>query len=321
MTKYTVILFALIFCNNLMAKRIPARQIGPGNVNVRSFCLTNNGEYVFAAIENKIKVYEVASGNLKNTIQYKDSSAIQSVALSADSSILVSGLADGVVVLHELANDKYKLIQISEVRITTVDVDINAGLIVSGTFDGEIMLLDTDGLLVEKFKLHDGVVTKAVFSANAKLLVSSGMDGKINIIDLPGRRKPYCLSENNSPSRDVIINNDITGLLSSCDDGKVIKWMIKSDENFAPAGKYKQNGWVSSICYYKDNISWAACTSNGYVNIYTPIGFVYGTRFKYPLNQIGFVQLQNSELTVIISVYKRGLIIIDAGEMKMTVLK
>lgn len=317
MIKYTFLALMITFQTVLFAKNIPIRHIGPEKTNVTDFCVTSDGSAVFAAYDNYIGIYRLTSGKMVKTIQYSDSSQIQSLALSTDSTFLISGLRDGVLVIHDLRKNSYRTVKCSNTMITSVNINASSYLIALGTEDGETMVLDTSGKVLKKLNLHKNIVTKVILASRGNVLISSGMDGKIYLTDLSTGQSTFCQGPKHAPCYDISVNLENNRILASYANGKVLMWIVRSDNSFVPADKYSMGGWATGVSYYFDKKTWCACTSLGHIRIYTSIS-VYNCKLRgKTLNQIKFVYLPDDRLLVMVNGFKNGLNLIYAADMKL----
>ena len=314
MTRFTLTL--LFFASySIFAKEPPGKFIGPRDVDVKDFCTTPSGSYVYTAVQNRITLYEIFSGKQINTFQYKHTENIRSIALTSDSTFLIAGTDQGILLLQNLLDNKVDSIKLSNFPVTSVTINAFNSRIASGTSDGEIILTDISGGSMKSLSPHDDVVTDLEFSNDGTLLLSSCMDGRIVVTDLSEATVFYCLTKKSSPCRDISINEKTSSLLASYDNGKVYKWNIKADKAFVFDRGFPHRGWTTGVTYHRDNYTWASCTSSGNIKINTAFGSPYKTKIEGIATRVEFSYEQDPMLLLLVSVYKGGLILLSAKNM------
>lgn len=301
--------------SSVNAKEPPGQYIGPADVDVKDFCITPSGSYVYAAAKNRISLYETRSGQLIDTLLCRTGVEIRSIALTSDSTRLIAGTDQGILLLHSLFDKEVDSVKLSDFPITSLTINAFNSRIASGTANGELILTDLGGSFMERSSPHDGIITDLEFSNDGALLLSSGLDGRIFITDLSNPDKSYNLIKEKTPCRDISINKDVSGLLASYDNGKVLKWRIRSDKSFVFERGFGHRGWTTGVIYYLDNYTWASCTSAGRVEINTYFNMHYVTRVKGVATRVRFVYGNEPELFLLVSVYKGGLLLLSAKNM------
>lgn len=311
---FAILLFSSFY---IYAQDLSDQYIGPGNADVKDFCITAGNRYVYTAVQNRIVLYDILTGEQLHSVQLNDHEEIFSIALSPDSTFLVAGTDSGSMIILNLIDESQESIQISNQPVTSVAINRFVSRIASGTADGEIILTDILGGSPERFKPHEQIVTDIAFSSDGTLLLSSGMDGRIIVTDLSGELDYYCLTEKNIPCRSIAINDNISALVAAYDDGAVYQWRISSNHTFNDIGKRVLRGWATGVDFNHDGRSWTYCSSNGRIEIVTVLGSKYTARIKGVATRIKFCYIQEPKLLVLVSAYRGGLLKIPAKNMKL----
>jgi WD40 repeat protein len=316
MNRITLSLLFIASCS-IYAQVPPGQFIGPRNVDVKDFCITPSGANVYTAAQSRITLYEIFSGKHIHTIEYKKSGEIRSISLTSDSTCLVAGSDRGIIYVHNLLDNRVDSVKLSNNPVTSITVNAFNSRIASGTSEGEIILTDITGGSMERLKVHDNIITDLEFSRDGTRLMSSGMDGGIVVMDL-SLEKPsfYYLFKKSSPCRDLSISSDDSGLLASYDNGKVYRWKINTDKTFIFQSGQPQRGWATGVEYHQDGRTWVSCTSSGRIRIKCT-GATYKTKIKGIATRIKFNYKKEPILTLLVSIYKGGLIWVSATQMQM----
>lgn len=295
--------------------KVHFKQIGSENADIRAYSLTPGATFLYAANGNKIELYDLKTGQILDTIHYSDTTRIRSIVLSSDSITLVSGFSDGIVIIHDLINNKSVEKKMSDFMIT--GLDIRNDRIILGTYNGEVIFADKEGNILDRKRTHDDVITKIEISKDGRLMASAGMDGRLNIYNLKQNNNFYCLIKKDKPCRDVEISSACSEILVCFDNGRVENWRINYDNSIQLMEKWSVKGWIMDVCLYNDSKTWVACTVNGMIQINTMIGQKYKINLKYPLLQAEFIPIAGLRLCVVAASLKNGLKVVNAIDMKM----
>jgi WD40 repeat protein len=302
---------------SINAQDLSYKYIGPRNADVKDFCITAGNRYVFTAVQNRIVLYDILTGEQVHSIQLNNHEEIFSIALSPDSTFIVAGTDNGNMIILNFIDESQESIQISNQPVTSVAINRFGSRIASGTADGEIILTDILGGSPERLKPHEQIVTDIEFSSDGTLLMSSGMDGRIIVTDLSGELDYYCLTEKSIPCRSIAINDNMSVLVAAYDDGAVYQWRISSNHTFKDIGKSGLRGWATGVDFNHDDRSWTYCSSAGRIGIVTVLGSKYTAKIKGVATRIKFCYLQDPQLLVLVSAYQGGLLKIPGRNMKL----
>jgi WD40 repeat protein len=295
----------------------PFRQIGPQRTDVKDFLVCNEGQKLYVAYRNAVNIYEIETGEHLGTVDFGTGGNIHSLALSKNNALLAAGFCDGHIKIRNLDNGWSNQIRCTENLITSIDICQDRQVIVAGTIKGEIFIMGPDGNEIRPLDLHNDAITRLVISADGSFFGSTGLDGRAYMTWLDDSEKSILISEGRSPCRDIIFSECAGNILVAYQDGKVRYFRHTQAGSIVKTGAYRLGGWVTGIDYADDGITWAGCTTNGFINIQTIWGIRYSVNLKRSVNKVLFVQRDDQEITVIASLYNAGLSVINGFDMKI----
>jgi WD40 repeat protein len=314
MVKVVIMIFLHAAFLNASASQF--RHIGPRDTDIKDFLICNDGQKLYAAFGNAVKIYEIETGEQIGTVDFGTDRNIHALALSGDQSLLAAGFCDGQIQIRNLDNGSSKQVRHTENLITSIDISPDKEIIVAGTIRGEIFIM-VDGSEIRTLNLHDDAITRVVFSADGRFVGSTGLDGRAYLTWIENPDNKIILSEGSSPCRDIIINRRSDNILVAYQDGRVRYFRQPQTGYIVNTGTVRLGGWVTGLDYLDDDVTWAGCTTNGKVIVQTKPGIRYSANLKRSVNKVLFVQGADHEITVIVSLYNAGLAIINGYDLKM----
>jgi WD40 repeat protein len=314
------ILFLLIFMAGCAVERRHSeylKEIGPQNVNVTDFHISPTCQFVFSAYKNKISIYKIDDSELVNTIEYPDSVTIQAIALSADSTLLITGSRQGDIYIHHLFLNTMESFKIIEEPITSIAIDTLNELIACGTFNGSVFIMKVNGEVINRQDSHKKLVSTLAFNPNQQILASSGLDGKVFFTYLKDQYYSSYISDRKSPCRSIAFNQAGNSLIAAYDNGKIYKYNIETEISPLPSETKHITGWITDVSFKNDSETFLASSSNGRIKIYLPFGMAYKFKFKQSVKQALFLNKDKYYLYAIVSLEGKGLILLSATNMEL----
>ncbi|WP_170861418.1 WD40 repeat domain-containing protein [Geitlerinema sp. PCC 9228] len=207
----------------------------PAYYKPAAVAISADGSVAVFAHGSAVKVWDLTAGTERFTLK-GDEGEIQTVAISADGSVVVAGLksADGIVQVWDLTtgSERFTLEGHSSV-ISSVAISADGSVAVSGSDDQTIKVWDlTTGKVwdlttgSERFTLegHSHWVTSVAISADASVAVSGSIDKTIEVWDLITGSKRFTLEGHSRWIAAVAISADGSVAVSGSADRTVKVW-------------------------------------------------------------------------------------------------
>jgi WD40 repeat protein len=286
---------------------------------IYGICFTDRGEALGIADNNAIKVYATEGNKLLNEFKNGHKRQILAIDISKDSTLLVSGGKDSVIVFWDfISNRILKSLTFQKGIITSLQISPDKRYLVSGGTDRKVYLYDIEkNEIVHEFSDHSDDVTSVKFSPDGKLIASASGDGLINIYDVESFKLIASLNGHRSWVRDISFNREETKLISCGDDSKIITWNISNiDSIYMNESSSMGFTWLLSIDIFKDSKTYVSGGIDGKIRIVTNFGY-YTTRIGKPINKIIFKPNEGSILQVALATRGKGVILINAKDMEL----
>jgi len=201
---------------------------------VNSVAFSPDGQTLASASsDNTIKLWNVATGQLINTIKGHNQK-ISSIAFSIDGRSL-SSASGKMVRLWNIDNGQL----ITSLAGHTDDVSSiayspNGKTLASASYDNTIRLWDvTNNQLVDTFLGHESLVLDVAFSSDGQTLASSSSDKTIRLWDIKTRQLTTTLENHNSDANSIVFSPDSKILAAGSDDKTIRLWDLESHETIA----------------------------------------------------------------------------------------
>ncbi|MES2461792.1 MAG: caspase family protein [Armatimonadota bacterium] len=213
--------------------------LGTAPLFIRAVASDATGERVLISdYEGRLLLYDAESGNLLQTLRWKESSRREAIAFilpigSEKDRILVtrdSGQAAEVdLVSGGLTKKNFG--DLIEGRVMAA-VTADGSLVALGRSDGSIVLWRRDASTAARLLGHTGRISSLRFSPDGRRLISLGMDGMVRFWDVKtGSEQAALLVYTQKPSRLAALLLDSSKADSEKSRGNVAEWIV-----------YNQNG-------------------------------------------------------------------------------
>ncbi|WP_445635314.1 putative STAND NTPase 1 domain-containing protein [Nostoc sp. DSM 114161] len=182
----------------------------------------------------------------RNTLE-GHSDTVTSVSFSPDGKMVVSGSADGVVIIWNRNGKKIKDFKAHEKKITSLGFSPNSQSILSASEDKTLKLWSLEGKEIANFKGHKEEITCFSFSPDGQKVISGSQDKTLKIWKLDGTEiktfrghKQSIKSVTFSPNGQTIASISIGKIMKLWSlDGKETKTLNDAGDsvNFSPDGQ------------------------------------------------------------------------------------
>ncbi len=219
-----------------------------------------------ASSDNTVKLWEVASGRLLNTLRRR-SSSVHSVNFSPDGKTIRFASADGAV--REWNFDRGSVI--TTVRggsnsVLDVSISPNGKQIASASSDTTVKLWDSTFTQEPKtMEGHSGEVWSVRFSPDGKHLASASSDTTIKLWDV-ATGQAIATFKHSSSVYSVRFSPDSKYIASASDDGTVKLWDVSTRQEIKTLKGH--SSWVNSVNFSPDGQRLVTASADGTVRLW-----------------------------------------------------
>lgn len=205
--------------------------------------------------------------------------AINSVAMSPDGQIIVTGSVDGTLRLWNIqGNPVSQPFQGHQGHVTAVAISPDGQLIVSGSRDRTLRLWDMQGNPISQpFPGHEGYVASVAFSPDGKMIASGSWDKTVRLWDLSGNPIGQPLFGHKDVVFSIIFSPDGQMIASGSWDNTVRLWDIQGNTINQPFVGH--DGFVNSLAISPDGQMIVSGSSDGTVRLWDLLGNIIAKPF------------------------------------------
>lgn len=286
--------------------------------NIYDICFTQYGEVLAIADNSSVRTYAVISGELIWEFENGHTSHILSLDISSDSTHMVTGGRDSLVVIWDfIYRSKLDILKYHRGMVNTVAFSPIRSVIASGGSDKKVIIYDyLEREILFELNPGNGEISSVAFSPDGGLLACAGENRIISIYDIQNGSRVAELSGHKSWVREVQFSSDGKRLISCGDDSQVITWNCNDPQNVHVI-KSSRIGmhWLLSATFHNDNLSYAVGGFNGRINLKTPWrNFV--AKVNSPVTRVRFIPKERVSLTIVVATRGRGVWLIDGKELE-----
>ncbi len=287
------------------------------STDILDICFSKNGEVIGAPDNKVVKVFKTNTQKLIAEFKNGHKSQIQTIDISQDSLLLVSGGKDSSIVIWDFINQvKLKTLTFQGSIVTSIKISPDNKFLVSGGIDKMCIYDIKNDKLIREIN-NNSITTCVAFSPDGKTFATSNPDKSINIFEVETGKLLTKLKGHKSWVRSLTFSNDETKLISCGDDSKIISWDVSDMNDIKLLNKSRCGySWLLSIDFNHDNKSYVYGAFNGNTVIVTPLGS-YKTNVKTPINKILFKPNEGNCLKIAVATREKGVLFIDAKNMKV----
>ncbi len=311
------IIYTLIFVIVCFALCQAQDRSGTSKSFVSDLSFSKGGTLLAAAEDQSICIYHYNTQSLYKKLQGGHRGDVLSVAISPDSSLVVSGGKDGKVILWSLTEGKVvqELYQHTGV-VTNVKFSPDGKRIVSGASDDKMAVHDLDKKIQSTaLSFHTDDVTAIAF-LNNKMVISAGADGKVAFWNLEKNELQTSFKDRRSWIRSIAVEEEGRYLYTVGDNGRVHEWTISNLDMITKSETtHWGTSWVMGVDHSLAHYADAYSSMSGLVLIKTTLSFLYMQKLKAPATKILFQPQSGIVMKLAVATYGGGVVFIDAREM------
>jgi WD40 repeat protein len=308
-------LYSFTVCSSCFAQSI---TVPTESSVVYDICFSPHGHALFVADDRNVKIFETRNIKELGELRGGHSGSILALELSGDSTRLVSGGKDSVIVVWDLPSKAaIKKLPKATGFVTSVSISTKQNLLAYGTSDHRVFVYDllNDNMIAE-LERHDDHITAVEFAADGKLLATAG--GKtINLYDSTWKQIAS-LTGHRDIIRGLAFDPHQKKLTSCGDDGKIVFWDMKNPRQPRSIGDWKIGySWILCIDYGSRENVYAVGTFSGKIKI-NAAGFGYHSSIDAPIQRIKVMPSTGQFITVCIATHGKGVRLLHAKDMNVS---
>lgn len=283
---------------------------------IYDICFTSKGAAIAIPDQHNIKVYSVDPVALLAEFTGGHNSQILSIDIAGDSSILVSGGKDSLLVVWDFVTKRIiNTLNHHHAIITSVKISLDNRFLLSGDSNNKVYLYDlANRSLIKEISDHTNDITTVVFSNDGKMFASGSGDKLIHIYNTADSELLATLSGHRNWVREIIFPCD-NQIISSGDDSKIITWDISNLQRPRILNQRRfGRSWITGIDAYQDGEVLAVANVKGRIRIESAFS-EYTFNLNRPVNKIAFKPHESAFMVVAIATSGKGVIMMNVSSM------
>lgn len=319
MNKIIILLLIPLFlsCFGYSQKAKDYSAYATKSTDILDICFSKYGEVIGVPDNNVIKVFKTNTKKLIAEFKHGHTCQIQTIDISKDSLLLISGGKDSSIVIWDFINQvKLKTLNFQGSIVTSIKISPDNKFFISGGIDKVCIYDIKNDKLIREIN-NNAITTGVAFSPDGKIVATSNSDKSITVFEVETGKLLAKLQKHKSWVRSLTFSNDGTKLISCGDDSKIIRWDTsdKNDIKLLNKNRYGYN-WLLSVDFYQDNRSYVFGDFNGNAVIINSFGR-YRVNVESPINKILFKPNEENYLKIAVATREKGVLFIDAKNMKL----
>lgn len=285
---------------------------------IHDMCFTSKGTSLAVADGHTVKFFDVESRKLIQSFEPRHSKAILAIDLAKDSSIVVTGGKDSLVLVRNMKSGVVlREFTDHDGIITNVALSPGGRLLASAGTDDRVLVYDlSSGKLLYKLEDHTDDVTTVAFSPDGQWIASAGADKTIQLYDARQGKLLQTLKGHKSWVRDLTFTHDSREIISVGDDHRIIRWNVEDVENICIGKKINLCcNWLLSVDSFGQRGTYALGSQGGKIRIMSPYQ-IYRENLPVPVQKVLFRPNTGHYLYLAVATRGRGVLLMKAGNMK-----
>jgi len=292
-------------------------RIGDFTGIVYDLCFSQSGMTLVVPEFNQICFYDIYSKTLTKRMSGGHSKAILTIDLSIDSTLLVSGGLDSVIVIRDVPSGAItRRLNYHHGIITSLNLNPGRSFLASGSSDKTVIVYNlSSGKIAYTLTDFTSEITTVKFSPDGQYLAVASQDKQIKLYDSKNGELLTNLDGHKNSVRDLCFNKGGTRLYSCGDDSRLIIWDIKNRSQIKKeiVGNLGSD-WLLSVDVKMDAYVVAGLDSK--ISIITNFVTYFG-KIGVPVNKILFVPNIGNVLKLAVATRGKGVFLIDGMEFEM----
>ena len=307
--QYIFLLLAILFSiGSAFAQKPVLVKLESDNQFINCASFSEGGSIIAYSEGNDIRISNLADNSAKAVQASGHRDKVLSIDISRDSSLIVSGGSDNLIVVNDISGRIYKVLDYHTGKVTAVKFDPTGKYIYSGSTDKRVVCysLEENRIVFDK-EVHTNDILSIDVSNDGRMVASGGADHMVFILDAKTGEVIKDLGSQKSWVRCVRFTGDQSKLAVCTDNGKISLWQTNNRGDIFLIEKQKYSlHWITSIDFLPDNSSFIFSTDNGLVSV-NFFGNVYKRRFGVPVRMIRIRPPATGFFNVVVATYGKGI--------------
>jgi len=304
-------------CITSFSQKSTYKTYGDKKGIVYDLCFSKGGSWMVVPESTIVMVYDLKTDQVIYKLEGAHRKSILAVDLSSDSSLLVTGGRDSLVVLWDMKTQKaLKTLQNHQGSVTGVKFSPDQRYVVTGSTDGISRVYNLSSQTMEtQFGGQSKAITTVAFSKDNGLLAYAGADKTIALISTATWKPISILTGHKDWIREIVFSSDSKRLLSCDDAGKIIIWEISDPAKPNIYYEFRQGyKWLLSIDLHADGNTFVSGGLSGQISIDLPPSS-YKYKLSNVLHKVRFLPNTGSNLIVAAATRGKGVILMNSRNM------
>ena len=306
-----------IIAFNLFSQKGPLVTFGNKDAIVYDICFSKFGSWLVFPEHNIIYVYDVKSKQLLYKLENGHTKDILSVDISPDSSMIVSGGKDSLIMVWDIKNTKIlSKLKLHQGVVTSIKFSPDQKYLASGSSDKSMIVYDLNSnSIIYKCTNHTDDITSVAFSNDNKLLACSSGDNTISIVNTETWNLITTLKDHKNWVRDIKFSPDNSKLYSCGDDSRIISWNISDLNNIQKADDLHQGSkWLLGIDINPVSKTYVSCGMDGRIKL-NVLSSYYKYNIRKTIQKVLFKPNEGIYFSLALATRGKGVILLNAKDM------
>lgn len=320
--KQLFLLIILLVCiRSVESKPNTKNHFSTDSEFIYDLCVSQHGKVVVCTDDLKVKAFDVNSKKLLAEFVNGHKRKILSVALSPDSTIIVSGGRDSTVVIwnaktHTIVN------RLNFPKGVVCDLEFSPDgkfLVIACTNSSAYLYSVIENKCIRVFENLQSHFITIAFSANGNFLALSGDDKTIKTYETADFVELQHLKGHKKEIRSIAFYNNDRNIISCGDDGRIIKWNVSDINRYKIEEKEKSTGW--NLCLDIERNSrinysfYVVGNFSGKLHVYSFFKKYYAD-FDVPVNKVKILARNNGVIEVMVATLGKGMMKVTGDDLK-----
>jgi WD40 repeat protein len=303
-------------CINCFSQKGTYKTYGDKKGIVYDLCFSKGGSWLVVPEGTAVRVYDLKTDQVLYTLEGGHQQAILSLDLSPDSSMVVTGGRDHLVVLWDLKTQHVLKALPQQESIPCVKFSNDQQYIAMGSADGSVQVYNLHSETIDYNSGNSQApITSVSFNKDNTLLAYAGGEKTITLISTSTWKLLSVLEGHKKWVREVVFSGDRKTLLSCDDAGKICTWEISDPAKPVLYNQFHQGyKWLLSVDLQADGKTFASGGLSGKVSIDLPPSN-YQFQLHTVVHKVRFLPHTGANLLVAVATRGKGTILMNSRNM------